>query len=150
MPLLGVAACGDDPVAVEFQVIEETEFAASLDIDLAQMERLPTGVYRRDLVAGSGEVLVLGARAYVQHTGWLSDGTQFSTGPFAFLMGNNEVIPGFEDGLVGMQEGGTRLLVIPPDRAYGATSPPGSGIPPGSILVFEVVLDSIATSPLAR
>ena len=140
-PLLGVAACGDDPVEVEFQVIEETEFAASLNIDLAQMEMLSTGVYRQDLVPGAGDALVLGDRAYVQYTGWLSDGIEFGAGAFDFLVGNAEVIPGFEDGLIGIQPGGTRLLVIPPERAYGSARV--GPIPPGSIVVFRVTLVSL-------
>lgn len=53
------------------------------------------------------------------------------------------VIEGWSEGLVGMQEGGRRTLVIPADMAYGDTPPPGSGIEPGATLVFTVDLISI-------
>ena len=142
------AACGSDPVALDPQVldpqvIKEVEFAASLNIDLAQMEMLANGVYRQDLVVGTGDTLVFGVSAQVGHTGWLSDATVFSSGPFPFRLGTDPMIPGFEDGILGMLEGGTRRIIIPPALGYANDPPPGSGIPQGAVLVFEVVLDSV-------
>lgn len=138
------AACGSDLVAPDPQVIEEVQFAASLNIDLDSMEMLTNGIYRRDVVVGPGpDTLVFGRRAVVNHQGWLTDGTRFSTGQFPFVMGNNDVIRGFEDGLLGMFEGGTRLIILPPNLAYDNAPPPGSGIPQGAVLIFEVVLDSV-------
>ena len=143
MVLVGaVAACGDDPMDVEFQVIDEVEFDASLNIDLSQMELLDNGVYRRDIVVGGGEQLVFGISATVQFRGWLTTGFEFDSGQFPFLMGNNEVVRGFEDGLVGMLVGGTRLIIVPPDLGYGALTV--GSIPAGSILIFEVELLSVS------
>jgi FKBP-type peptidyl-prolyl cis-trans isomerase FkpA len=136
-----LSGCGEDPVGVEFQVIEEVTFAASLNIDLSSMERLANGVYREDLVVGSGEALVFGMTATVTFTGWLIDGSQFDTGTFTFLMGNNQVIRGFEDGILGMLVGGTRRIIIPPNLGYGAQA--RGSIPPGSILIFEITLDEV-------
>ena len=142
MVLVGaLAACGDDPMDVEFQVIEEAEFDASLNIDLPQMELLDNGVYRRDIVDGDGEQLVFGIFAMVRYTGWLNTGVEFDSGEFGFLMGNNEVVRGFEDGLLGMLVGGTRLIVVPPNLGYGALTV--GIIPPGSILIFEAELISV-------
>ena len=142
MVLVGaLAACGDDPMDVEFQVIEEAEFDASLNIDLPQMELLDNGVYRRDIVDGDGEQLVFGIFAMVRYTGWLNTGVDFDSGEFGFLMGNNEVVRGFEDGLLGMLVGGTRLIVVPPNLGYGALTV--GIIPPGSILIFEAELISV-------
>lgn len=136
----GVTACGDatGPDA-DFQVIEEVTFAPSLGIDLAEFERLNTGVYIKDEVVGEGEELVWGDRAdEVNYTGWLVDGTLFDSGTFGFQMGTNRVIPGFEQGMFGMKAGGVRRIIIPPVLAYGAE---GTGsIPPGAILIFEVEL----------
>lgn len=52
----------------------------------------------------------------------------------------NQVIEGWSKGLVGMKEGGRRTVVIPAAMAYGATPPPGSGIPKDADLVFTVDL----------
>jgi peptidylprolyl isomerase len=131
------AGCGDDP----FQVIEEVEFAASLDIDLSQMERLSNGVYIQDVVVGTGDTLAVGLTANVDYTGWLADGTQFDTGNFSFTpggSGTDRAISGFEAGALGMLVGGTRRLVIPPEEGYGDSD--SEAIPAGSVLVFEVDL----------
>jgi FKBP-type peptidyl-prolyl cis-trans isomerase len=146
---LGLAACGSstEPEVV-FEVIEETTFDASLGVDLSAMTRTGSGVYFEDLVEGSGVEAVFGTTPTVTFTGWLSDGSQFDEGTFSFPMGNNRVVLGFEDGLLGTKEGGTRLMVIPPNRGYGGQSvQDDSGneiIPPGSVLVFRVTVDSVA------
>ena len=142
--VLALAACSDD--SNPFQVIEETEFAASLGVDLAQMERLPSGVYVQDVALGEGAELVYDATFTMTYTGWLSDGTQFDTGTFTTTLEENPapgegLISGFTQGILGMQPGGTRLLVIPPEEGYGDRQ--FGAIPPGSILVFRVTLDEL-------
>lgn len=132
-----LAAC-DDP----FQVITETEFAASLGVDLVMMEQLPGGTYIMDRVLGTGPELVFGSTMTVTYTGWLADGTEFDSGSFTQdYLEQGGVIAGFREGILGMNEGGTRLLVIPPDQAYGDRQV--GIIPPGAILVFEVTLDAV-------
>lgn len=86
----------------------------------------------------------------VYYTGWLYDGcapdlkgAQFDTSagrptPFGFVVGAGRVIKGWDEGLVGMKEGGKRTLVIPPDKAYGASGAGGGKIPPNATLVFDV------------
>ena len=141
---VALVGCGED--SNPFQVIEETEFAPSLGVDLAQMQKLPSGVYIQDLVTGTGDELVFGSRMTFTYTGWLTDGTEFGSGTLtAALVEDPEpgegVIDGLADGMIGMRVGGTRLLVIPPDQAYGDQD--WGAIPAGSILVFEVTLDSV-------
>jgi FKBP-type peptidyl-prolyl cis-trans isomerase FkpA len=89
----------------------------------------------------------------VQYAGWLYDpnqpnnkGSLFDTSvnrePYSFVLGAGAVIPGWDQGLVGLKVGGVRQLVIPPDLAYGAA---GRGpIPPNATLVFEVELLAVA------
>ena len=133
-----VAGCGDDPF--QLQVIEEIEFAASLGIDLSMMQTTANGVYVQDMPVGAGAELVLGGSGRIGYTGWLANGTVFDqNADWAMLM--DGVIPGFAEGLNGMLVGGTRLMVIPPALAYGGAG--ASGVPPGSILVFEVELLSV-------
>lgn len=145
--VLALAGCGlgsttEPQEEVEFEVIEEVTFAASLGIDLSAMDKLPSGVYILDRVVGTGESLAYGNNADLNYRGWLSTGVLFDQGTFSFLMGNSEVIPGFEQGMLGMKVGGTRLMIIPPILAYGERGAPG--IPPGSIVVFEVELLNVS------
>lgn len=60
-----------------------------------------------------------------------------------FTMGNNEVIKGFEMGVIGMREGEARHLIIPPDIGYGTKGIPSAGIPENAILYFDVELIQI-------
>jgi FKBP-type peptidyl-prolyl cis-trans isomerase len=100
-----------------------------------------------DLRAGSGTVAESGDTLRVFYTGWIYDGSrpdqkglQFETNvggtPLAFVLGRGQVIPGWDQGLVGVQTGTIRRLVIPPDRAYGSSR--NGPIPPNSTLIFEV------------
>jgi peptidylprolyl isomerase len=104
----------------------------------------PTELVVVDVCAGSGEEVTDITRKYL----WSYEGVSWSTGevfdssfqrgaPIPFAL--NEVIPGWTEGLQGMKVGGRRLLVIPPDQAYGAQgSPPAIG--PNETLVFVVDL----------
>ena len=109
------------------------------------------------------DVEVVGARSNqypeegdlsVHYTGWLEDGTKFDSSldrgePIEFPLGVGYVIPGWDQGLVGMKEGGGRRLTIPSHLAYGANGA-GGVIPPFATLVFEVNLVRVqkaATEP---
>jgi FKBP-type peptidyl-prolyl cis-trans isomerase FkpA len=99
----------------------------------------------QDEVVGVGEPATIGNVVAVHYTGMLQDGTVFDTSvggaPYQFILGGGQVIPGWDQGIQGMQVGGKRLLVIPPDLAYG---PEGYGpIPPNTVIVFEVELIDI-------
>jgi FKBP-type peptidyl-prolyl cis-trans isomerase FkpA len=102
-----------------------------------------------DLVVGTGATAATGNNVTVAYTGWLHDsskaaakGSQFDSGTITFVLGAGRVIRGWDQGLVGMRVGGQRRLVIPPDLAYGNSSP-GAGIPPNATLVFDVTLNGV-------
>jgi FKBP-type peptidyl-prolyl cis-trans isomerase len=142
-----LAACGgDSPTEVVFQVIEDTEFAASLGIDLADFTELPEGVWIRDVTLGTGDPFAAGGEATINYTGWLSNGTQFDAGDgFTFPDPFGRPIPGLEIGLDGTLVDGVRVMIIPADLAYGARGAvnPNTGavvIPGGAIVIFEVEL----------
>ncbi|MDN2711343.1 FKBP-type peptidyl-prolyl cis-trans isomerase [Janthinobacterium sp. SUN118] len=112
-----------------------------------------------DLVKGSGAAAAAGDTLQVIYTGWLYDaskpdskGTQFDTNvgsaAFPFVLGLGKVIQGWERGIVGMQVGGTRRLVIPSDLGYGAIGSRNKAgvlvVPPYAGLVFEVTLTDLA------
>lgn len=107
-----------------------------------------------ELEAGTGAEAVPGDTVSVHYTGWLEDGTKFGSSldrgePIEFPLGVGYVIPGWDQGLVGMKEGGRRRLTIPSHLAYGANGA-GGVIPPFATLVFEVNLVRVqkaATEP---
>lgn len=107
---------------------------------------------KSDLTVGAGTTATSGHNVSVNYTGWLYDatkpdnkGVQFDTsagrGVYTFLLGANRVIPGWDQGIVGMQVGGTRRLIIPPSLGYGAD--PTGPIPGNSTLVFDVTLVAV-------
>jgi peptidylprolyl isomerase len=65
--------------------------------------------------------------------------SSWSSQPFSFTLGAGQVIPGWDQGVVGMKVGGRRELVIPPSLGYGAQSP-GAGIAANDTLVFVIDL----------
>jgi FKBP-type peptidyl-prolyl cis-trans isomerase len=103
-----------------------------------------------DLVVGTGATAATGNLVTVAYAGWLHDssrpdakGTQFDSSlSFSFRLGSGQVIRGWDQGVVGMRVGGQRRLVIPPELAYGNTSP-GAGIPPNATLVFDITLNGV-------
>jgi FKBP-type peptidyl-prolyl cis-trans isomerase len=108
---------------------------------------------KTDLTPGTGAEIKSGQNALVHYTGWLYDaaapenkGKQFDSSvggePFDFPLGGGRVIPGWDQGVVGMKVGGKRRLVIPPELAYGNAGA-GGVIPPGATLVFDVELVEI-------
>lgn len=96
-----------------------------------------------EVVEGDGEEARAGDTVTVHYVGRIYNGKQFESSreigePITFPLGQGVVIPGWDEGLQGMREGGQRKLVIPPDMAYGER---GVGpIPPNATLEFDVEL----------
>jgi FKBP-type peptidyl-prolyl cis-trans isomerase len=118
----------------------------------------PKELQVKDLAPGKGEDARFRSAILVHYTGWTYDGcakeqkgevfdTSSTSGvPISFMLGAGRVIKGWDEGIVGLKEGGKRLLVIPPDKAYGANSPTPK-IPPNSTLIFEVSLEKVIQQP---
>jgi FKBP-type peptidyl-prolyl cis-trans isomerase FkpA len=104
-----------------------------------------------DQKIGDGVEARPGMEVLVQYTGWLYDATakdkhgmKFDSSrdhgaPFSFVLGRQQVIRGWDQGVAGMRVGGKRELLIPPALGYGAHGA-GGVIPPNASLVFEVEL----------
>lgn len=110
---------------------------------------MPTGnadqLQMTDETIGTGATAAAGDTVTVNYVGSLTDGTVFDasanhgTTGFTFKLGAGQVIKGWDEGIVGMKEGGKRKLVIPASLAYGDQAI-GNIIPANSTLVFEVDL----------
>jgi peptidylprolyl isomerase len=103
-----------------------------------------SGLSYVDEVVGSGPSPHRGQTVSVHYTGWLTNGQKFDSSldrgqPFEFVIGQGQVIPGWDEGVATMKVGGKRRLTIPPDLGYGAGGA-GNAIPPNATLVFEVEL----------
>ena len=103
-----------------------------------------SGLEIEDLECGDGAEAKSGDSVKVHYTGTLEDGTKFDSSldrgePFNFQLGGGMVIKGWDEGIVGMKEGGKRKLTIPSDLGYGDQGFPPD-IPPGATLIFEVEL----------
>ena len=130
-------------IPVDSSLVAELEL---LDVQVVVTDSAPFTII--DLVVGTGATAATDDRVLVAYGGWLYDesqpdnkGTLFDasgTSGFAFTLGAGQVIPGWDEGIVGMREEGERRLIIPPDRAYGAN--PRGIIPPNATLLFDITL----------
>ena len=132
--------------ASQKQQCTDTQTEAALPAPATYIPSGPvTSLQTTDLTVGTGQTAKSGDCLVVKYYGTLaSNGSEFDqnftkTTGFAFTLGQGQVIPGWDQGLVGMKVGGTRRLVIPSALAYGSQSP-SSAIPANSNLVFVVKL----------
>ena len=108
----------------------------------------PSGLKIIDTKIGTGAACNPGQTCVMHYTGWLYEngakGKKFDSSldrgkPFEFVIGQGQVIRGWDEGVGTMKVGGKRTLIIPPDLGYGARGAGGS-IPPNATLIFEVEL----------
>lgn len=127
--------------------IEAVTSQSSSDSALEYMEALEgitteSGLKIVMVEEGAGEKPLPGQFVKVAYTGQLADGTLFNranaAAPYIFRVGEGEVIPGWEEALSMLNEGGRAFLLVPPELAYGDDGAPGIG--PGETLVFDIVL----------
>lgn len=102
-----------------------------------------------DTLIGTGKETVKGALLFVEYEGFLEDGTKFDSSldrgrPFQFVFGTGRVIKGWDQGLIGMKEGGKRTLFVPAHLGYGERQI-GNFIKPNSNLIFYVELLEVRT-----
>ena len=118
-------------------------FATSLNIDVKTMQKTALGVYYKDVKVGTGAALTSRRPVLVDYIAFLRNGAQIDQGLGTLIdltLGNS--ITGFGDGMLGMNVGGERVLVIPSLLAYGNRNDIPE-IPPNSTLVFDVKLNTI-------
>lgn len=141
-----LAGCGGGAAVEAGPAPESMTFAPSLNVDLAEMQRMDGGLLVRDTRIGEGREVRRGDQVAVRYAGWLPDGTMVDAvvapaEPREFRLGAGEVIRGWDQGVMGMRVGGQRQIIVPPSLGYGRRRI--EGIPPGSTLVFLVELVSV-------
>ena len=152
---------------------EGTEMGAEMPTDITDLppvsERMPqdlaedeyteseTGLLFYDLVAGDGDMPEDGSIVSMNYAIWIMDGdtgepiiiddTFAFEQPLTFIMGSQQVFDGWEEGAMGMNQGGSRQLIIPPALAFGEAGIPEAGIPANATLVMELELLDVQASP---
>ncbi|HET7274676.1 MAG TPA: FKBP-type peptidyl-prolyl cis-trans isomerase [Longimicrobiaceae bacterium] len=138
-----MAACLDtDPVQPTCQPI-------TLEIASTQGDTVTTqtGLRYIETSVGTGAEVESCVPIEITYEGRLTDGTLFDSGGFPFTPGLTRLIPGFEQGVIGIRAGGSRRLIVPPSLGYGSqpqTDRAGNVIiPANSTLIFDVEVVSV-------
>ena len=131
-------------IAVLLLVIPISSCSADESPCVREPVTIEEGLVYEDLVCGEGLEAGRGDRLTVEYTASLADGTPIESSsdlgePVSFRLGSGMVIQGWDDGLPGMREDGTRRLTVPPELAYWDSGLPPD-IPPDATLVFEIEL----------
>ena len=113
-------------------------------VDVPDSFTEPTELVVEPVIEGDGPTIEEGQTVFVKYTGWLVDGTQFDSSwdreapqdILNFTTGAGQVIPGWDQGLIGQKVGSRLLLVIPADMGYGDQE--NGEIPADSTLIFAV------------
>ncbi len=107
-------------------------------------EELQDGLKIADYKIGTGSAVKAGDTVVIDYVGMLENGQVFDSSlqrnqPFETQIGVGKVIKGWDEGVVGMQVGGRRRLIIPASLGYGEQGA-GGVIPPNATLIFDVQL----------
>ena len=114
----------------------------------------PDGLRFKELSAGQGEVADIGDVATIHFSGWVSDegvrgrevfNSRKQGQPVAFVIGTAGVMDGWNKGVIGMQVGGKRLLLVPPAMAWGAREIEGV-VAENTAMMFRIELIGLDSS----
>lgn len=116
------------------------------------VQTTPSGLKYVITKQGNGKQAVNGKKATLHYTGKLLNGTKFDSSldrnqPFSFVVGEKQVIPGWDEGISLLKEGSKATFFIPANIGYGNQQ--AGPIPPGSTLHFDVELLKVEDAPKA-
>jgi FKBP-type peptidyl-prolyl cis-trans isomerase len=140
------AAAGGAGIVIVNQTEDQNQARAEAYVEASDNRGNITRMVIDDVKLGVGEQVQKGDTIAVHYIGRLQNGQEFDNSrtrgeTFEFKVGSGMVIKGWDEGVIGMQIGGERILVIPPEMAYGEN---GVGpIPSNATLIFSVELVSI-------
>lgn len=133
----------DLKVLVELLDVKDHVVAELWDVDQTKLNTTESGLMYLIVDQGEGDFATDGNVVTVHCSGFLKDGTKFDSSverdePFTFVIGNKQVIAGWDEGIRLLKKGGKVRLVIPPSLGYGDIT--AGKIPPNSTLIFDVEL----------
>jgi peptidylprolyl isomerase len=148
---VSLAACGSDDSPDSSSSGVSTDLSEKPEVP-ASDEPAPDELVIDDVVVGDGAEAVEGSTADVKYVGtFYESGEEFDSSwsrssdeTIPVPLGAGRVIPGFEQGIEGMKEGGRRVITIPSDLGYGPEGSPPV-IPGDATLVF--VMDLVEVTP---
>ena len=133
----------DLKVFIELLEVQDPVVTELWDVDQTKLQTSESGLKYVIIEEGEGDIATDGNVVTVHYSGFLEDGTKFDSSverdePFSFVIGNKQVIAGWDEGIRLLKKGGKARFVIPPSLGYGDIT--AGKIPPNSTLVFDVEL----------
>jgi peptidylprolyl isomerase len=143
-----------DTLQRDAAVAISSRLKAKRDADIARIQEkypgasvTPSGIYYVIQKEGTGDKVSSGKTVSVNYKGMFLSGEVFDNsdlhGPLEFRTGSGQIIPGFDEAVLDMRRGEKRLVVLPPELAYGEQGAGNGAIPGNSFLVFEMELVQI-------
>lgn len=141
---------GNSTLNFEVELLEIIVPPEPLAIDDSDYQVTDSGLRYHHINQGSGDMPVEGEIAYIHYVGWIQDGiflidSHEGGQPTPIVIGQNQVIAGWDEGVQLMRPGGVTQFVIPPELGLGEQG--GGPIPPNSTLVFQLELVSVEPAP---
>ena len=134
---------------VELLDVQQPDNTPPTEVSAEDYTVTDSGLKYYDIKVGDGDSPRRGEMPLVHYIGWLEDGTKIDSSrdrgaPLHFTLGMEQVIPGWEEGILTMNVGGKRQLVIPSEIAFGEEGAGNGMIPPNTTLIYEVELIGIS------
>ncbi|MCP4417137.1 MAG: hypothetical protein GY805_10970 [Chloroflexi bacterium] len=165
-PELGYGAAGGGPIPPNATLHFDVELVATEPVptpappptsapptfvDPADFTTTESGLQYYFLEEGDGATPLLGEVASISFTGWLEDGQKFGDSqggvPIQFIVGEEQIVPGWDEMVLLMQIGDVVQIILPPELGLGEAGSPNGTIPPNATLIFEMELVSIEPPP---
>lgn len=128
-------------------------FTAGTWAEEAAFQAGPGGLRFKDLQVGQGPAAVAGQVATIHFVGWIDEhgargreiyNSRNQGQPVSFVIGTEGVMQGWNEGVIGMQAGGARMLLVPPSMAWGGRQI-DDVVPANAAMMFRIELIKLET-----
>jgi peptidyl-prolyl cis-trans isomerase A (cyclophilin A) len=124
---------------------DRDNFSKEMSAQFPNAKSTPSGLMYEVVTEGTGVQATPGTTIKVHYNGAFADGKKFDSSydrnqPAEFPFGNGSLIPGWEEGIMMMKEGGKMKLIVPYWLGYGENGHPSGVIPPKATLIFDTEL----------